>query len=611
MTTIRPYAAGAYVTQRNTQQILDIKSQLAGLTTQLSTGRTAETYGGLGVGRTTSLSARATISALDGYDAAIGYGDTRAKLASASLSQVISLATSLDSNLKSGMVRASSGIISSATIARDSLDTALNALNQAGAGTYIFGGRDNGTEPVLGIDTILNGDGTKAGVAQLVKEQVLADLGKDGMGRLATTLSATGTGIRLAEAGSPEVRANFGFLIADRPTATGNAIAVTYTAGAPPTATPSFNAVPQEGQTFRVVVNQQDGSQKTVDFAATRADSAGDLAVFKLPLADAAAAATQLAALVAPGRLASVQGPAVTVGGAAQPLLDLTVAGGTPAAFDLDLTAQPVVGDSVTIRLALHDGTTTAITLTARAATTTATAGTFAIDPADPARTAQNLKAALDTAVKGAAGSSLAAAATVRAADDFFDGTALPGLEARRLTFDAVTGEATGYARTPRSDTVQWYRGEDSATDPRAAAVVQTGADSTVRLGVRANEGPLRSVLAGMAAVVLGTPASTDPNANAKWQAMADRTGPLVRAANTNPSVQEIVTDLSLATSAMAGAKAQNGALRTVLQNAMDGVESADTTEVTTKLLDLQNRLQASYQVTATLSKLSLVNYMN
>lgn len=609
MTTIRPYAAGAYVTQRNTQQILDIKSQLAGLTTQLSTGRTAETYGGLGVGRTTSLSARATISALDGYDASIGYGDTRAKLASASLSQVIGLATSLDGNLKSGMVRSSSGTISSATLARDSLDAALNALNQAGAGTYIFGGRDNGTEPVLGIDTILNGDGTKAGVAQLVKEQVLADLGKDGMGRLGTTL--TGSRIGLAETGSPEVRANFGFLIADKPTVTGNAIAVTYTAGAPPTATPAFNAVPQEGQTFRVVVNQQDGSQKTVDFVATSADSGGDLTVFKLPVASAAAAATQLAALVAPGRLASVQGPTVTVGGAAQPLLDLTVAGGTPASFDLDLTAQPVVGDSVTIRLALHDGTTTAITLTARAATTGATAGTFAIDPADPAKTAQNLKAALDTAVTGAAGSSLTAAATVRAADDFFDGTALPGLEARRLTFDPATGEATGYARTPRSDTVQWYRGEDSATDPRAAAVVRTGADSTVQLGVRANEAPLRSVLAGMAAVVLGTPASTDANANAKWQAMADRTGPLVRAANTNPSVQEIVTDLSLATSAMAGAKAQNGALRTVLQNAMDGVESADTTEVTTKLLDLQNRLQASYQVTATLSKLSLVNYMN
>ncbi len=28
MSTIRPYAAGAYVTQRNTQQILDLKDQL-------------------------------------------------------------------------------------------------------------------------------------------------------------------------------------------------------------------------------------------------------------------------------------------------------------------------------------------------------------------------------------------------------------------------------------------------------------------------------------------------------------------------------------------------------------------------------------------------------
>ncbi len=158
---------------------------------------------------------------------------------------------------------------------------------------------------------------------------------------------------------------------------------------------------------------------------------------------------------------------------------------------------------------------------------------------------------------------------------------------------------------------MQWYRGEDAPTDPRAAATVQTGANSTAQVGVRANEAPLRAVLAGMATVVLGTPASTDPDANAKWQAMADRAGTLVRAVNTSPSVQEIVTDLSLANTAMGNAKAQNGATRNIMENAMAGVEAADTTEVTTKLLDLQNRLQASYQVTATLSKLSLVNSMN
>lgn len=636
MSTIRPYAAGAYVTQRNTQQILDLKNQLGTLTTQLSTGRTAETYAGLGVGRTTSLTAHATISALDGYDAAIGYGQTRAQLATSSLSAVIDFGTDLKSNLANGLVRSSSGSINSATLARNALDAAVDALNQTGAGTYIFGGRDSESEPVVDTDTLLNGDGTKAGVAKLVEEQRKADLGADNMGRLtsgfapaavrtiSTTPLVTETrpSVSLAESPNPEVRSNFGFLIAGQPTVTGSAISVSnFVAGTQATGAPTFNAIPQEGDAFRVVVNLPDGSQKTVDLKATKEEAAGDLTVFKLPVANEAAAAAQLTALLAPGKIASVQSatvqvldvtapPATPPATVPKPLIELAFTGGSAARFDLRLVAQPAAGDKVTIQLALHDGTTTSITLTARASGTPATAGTFAIDAADPAATASNLKTALDAAVASAAGSSLSASATARASQDFFNGSPITGLAARRIAFDNA-GNATGYVETPSADTVQWYRGEDAGTDPRGTATVQTGANSTAQIGVRANEAPLRAVLAGMATVVLGTPPGTDPDANAKWQAMADRAGALVRAVNTSPSVQEIVTDLSLANTAMSGAKAQNGATRNIMENAMAGVEAADTTEVTTKLLDLQNRLQASYQVTATLSKLSLVNYMN
>ncbi|AWN35525.1 hypothetical protein [Methylobacterium radiodurans] len=696
MTTLRPYAAGAYVTQRNTQQILDLKNQLGTLTTQLSTGRTAETYGGLGVGRTTSLTAHATLSALDGYDAAIGYGQTRAQLATSSLTAVINFGTELKSNLANGLVRSSSGTINSATLARNGLDAAVDALNQTGAGIYIFGGRDSETEPVVDTQTMLNGDGTRAGVAKLVEQQRNADLGADGMGRLATTPVATtpvGTTFTLREDTNAEVRANFGFTLVGAPVTTGTALTASYTPadttanltapvgegqrfralvqladgssrsveyyatnGTAPSGTTAFpvsgnlatdttklaallpsgasltgvqsvtpqvtfDAEPREGQSFRVVVNQPDGSQKTIDFHATAQPGLGDTTAFALPLPGAtaaerqAAAATQLQRLLAPGTLASVQSAQTDAAGAMLknaagepiPLLRLTFAAGSPATVQIGLlTTQPAVGDSITLKLALHDGTTTSITLTARASGTPDKPGTFAIDAAGPAATAGNLKAALDAAVKLASGSSLTASATVRAAADFFDGSSIPGLAARR-----INDTGTGYTQTPQDTTVQWYRGEDAATDPRATATVQTGAGSTAQIGARANEAPLRAVLAGMAAVVLGTPASTDPDSNAKWQAMADRASTLVRAVSTSPSIQEIVTDLSLSNTAMSNAQTQNRATRNIMENAMAGVESADTTEVTTKLLDLQNRLQASYQVTATLSKLSLVNYMS
>ena len=67
MTTITPFAAGSYLTTRNASQLQALKGQLNDLTNQLSSGQVSQTYGGLGSGRSTALSAQATLSALTGY----------------------------------------------------------------------------------------------------------------------------------------------------------------------------------------------------------------------------------------------------------------------------------------------------------------------------------------------------------------------------------------------------------------------------------------------------------------------------------------------------------------------------------------------------------------
>ena len=69
--TITPFAAGSYTSTLNTQRLVAAKEKMDGLTTQLSTGRVAETYGGLGASRTTSLTAHAQVARLDGYGASI------------------------------------------------------------------------------------------------------------------------------------------------------------------------------------------------------------------------------------------------------------------------------------------------------------------------------------------------------------------------------------------------------------------------------------------------------------------------------------------------------------------------------------------------------------
>ncbi|WP_449409914.1 hypothetical protein [Methylobacterium komagatae] len=85
----------------------------------------------------------------------------------------------------------------------------------------------------------------------------------------------------------------------------------------------------------------------------------------------------------------------------------------------------------------------------------------------------------------------------------------------------------------------------------------------------------------------------------------------MLAAYNTGNSVQNIVTDFSLASARMSSAQTANAAQQSTLQDTVDGIEQPSTEEVATKLLDLQTRLQASYQITSSLSKLSLVNYLS
>jgi flagellar hook-associated protein 3 FlgL len=118
-------------------------------------------------------------------------------------------------------------------------------------------------------------------------------------------------------------------------------------------------------------------------------------------------------------------------------------------------------------------------------------------------------------------------------------------------------------------------------------------------------------VLAGLATMAFGLPTTNDANTYNTYQTVATKAGSLLSSANQTPSVQDTVTQLTVASTRLSNAGTTNKALQNTVQNTLDGIEQISPEEVITKLLDVQNRLQASYQVTATLSKLSLVNYIS
>ncbi|MGX7704875.1 hypothetical protein [Methylobacterium sp. Gmos1] len=603
--TIAPFAAGTAAADLNTQRLVAMKTTLGTLSNQIGSGRNAETYGGLGTGRTQSLSAHAQISALDGYIAASGTGATRVALASASVQQIATLGSAAWNSLVSA--RTGTGTTARSTLQQDAagnLGGALDALNQGTGGQYILGGRVTDRPPVESAARILDGDPASGldGVRTVIAERQAADLGAGTpkTGRL--DLTGTGASVSLSESASPGVRTNFGFTIAKAVSSNPDGLAVAFQAGAPATAALSFASQPKDGDIVRVSVQNADGSQSFVDLTARAAGQGGE-GTFTIG-ADAAASAQNLTAALGARTVTGVQS-------ASPPGASAALSGGTPAATTVTVGSGLQAGDSVQITVGLRDGTAKTISLKAvadgSASAAGTAAGTFAIG-ASPDDTAANLKAALATALDASAGTDLAASSAARAASDFFSGSSSPGLSPRRVATDAA-GTATGYLADPSGRTLIWYKGDDTSADPRQTATVPVSGDRSVAIGVQANESAFRGTLSGLA-VLATTPFDETDTDNSRFEAYSTRVQTLLKPADGQPSVEGIASELSLASAQIDTQTSQNKATKAVLQKTVDGVESVSTEEAASKLLTLQTQLQASYQATSMLSKLTLTSYL-
>ena len=594
--TITAFAAGTYRFDRQSASLVGMKTQLDGLAQQLSTGRTSETYGGLGAARTTSLSAHATISAQEGYLAAIGSAETRVKLTSASLTQLKSLSDSTRSNL-TGIVASRNETLPSTTVqlASSNLSAAIDALNQQAGGVYVFSGRATDTAPVVSQQAILNGDPAAGldGLKALIAEQKKADLGS-GNGRL--TQTASGTTIDLSEDSNAEARANFGFSLLSAASSGSGALGAAVTAGMKADVALNFAQQPADGAQVRVVVQLTDGSQRTLDLTARAEGTAAAAGTFSIGATKEDTAANLKAALGG-ADIASVQS-------ATPPGVSAAFTGGQAAAVKFSVAANPAAGDTLTLKLGMHDGTTRTITLTAAASADATSATTFAIG-ATPAETTANLSRTLSNALKQSASTDLSASSTARASLNFFEGSPAAGLSPRR-----VAADGNGYVETASDKTMIWYRGDTSA-DPRGTAAVQVGTSRTVEIGAQANEEAIRRTMAGIAAMAAESFTSTGETVDTeRFRALSNRAGNLLMAGDGQQSLEELGTDFGLAASSMNNAKSVANATKATLESSLDGVDTVSTEEVAAKLLSLQTQLQASYKVTSILSEMSLVNYL-
>jgi flagellar hook-associated protein 3 FlgL len=284
---------------------------------------------------------------------------------------------------------------------------------------------------------------------------------------------------------------------------------------------------------------------------------------------------------------------------------------GSPTAVDIDLSAgQPNAKDGVTYSLTMPDGTLTAIKLTA-GAVNDAQAGTFAIG-VDTNATAANLSAVLTQSLLTAAATKLSVASGMQAADEFFDTFA--GQPAKRVAGPPFAS-ATALQDATASDTVAWYKGDNAPAlgpnwSPRSEVSARVDSSVTVSYGMRANERAFTDLIKNYAVVMIADVSGNTANDKLKHSELMTKAKTNLATNVGSQSLQTVQMEISSAFVTNDRAKSRHNQTYGSLDSFLQDIQGVDKTEVSVKLGALQTQLNASYQATSILLKLSLTNYL-
>jgi flagellar hook-associated protein 3 FlgL len=259
------YAPGTVGNQRNTDALLSLKSQLDDIQRQISSGKKAQTYGDLGVQRVSALSFRNQLGETEGYQNLADIVNVRVSILSQRTSELGKLTETVRTTLlKTRGIGSYTDLNAAKQNVQANFEQFVASLNAQSEGSYLFSGRSRDVKPVLDPAVILNGDGTNAGLKQVIDERRQADLGTTGLGRL--TSAVAGTSVTVAEdvAGNP-----FGIkLVAGSVVRAISNLTTVGPSGSPVSLSLDFTAQPNSSDRFSFNVVLPDGTTKTLSFVA-------------------------------------------------------------------------------------------------------------------------------------------------------------------------------------------------------------------------------------------------------------------------------------------------------------------------------------------------------
>ena len=266
-----------------TQSLVGMRTQLGDLQRQLATGKRADDYAGIGIERGLTVGLRSHLSAISSYSDTITSVKVRLELAQTALSRVAAIGR--ETKAVAAEMTSVDGRSTAQATAMSALGELLGLLNTRAGDRFLFSGLSSDQPAVETMSHILDGDGVRAGLKQIVAERLQADLGASGMGRVAVS-SPSPTSVAVSEEAPATI---FGFkLAAVTSTLTGSTVA--GPAGAPPQVSVDLGANnPIAGESVRFTLDLPDGSTETITLTATASaqPAAGEFSLGADPTATA------------------------------------------------------------------------------------------------------------------------------------------------------------------------------------------------------------------------------------------------------------------------------------------------------------------------------------
>jgi hypothetical protein len=202
----------------------------------------------------------------------------------------------------------------------------------------------------------------------------------------------------------------------------------------------------------------------------------------------------------------------------------------------------------------------------------------------------------------------LVAASNNEAAVNFFNAQ---GQQVQRVQPSPDFAHATTLVNADPTTTVIWYTGGNS-TDPRASIQARVDDAQTVNYGAQANESGTLGLVRALSVLAVQSFDASDPTTKPRFDAVATRNVQNLSVSKNSQqgSIAMLSIELNNAKVQVGDIKSRHTDYNTQLQGLLAGIEKSDDNEVAVSIAALQTRLQATYQTTSLISKLSLVNYL-